>query len=185
MAGSPRTAQEANVACSGPLIVADQTDTGAHPDPDAGRDPTPSAGPAPLSWVPKLGVGAWSFVGFVAAMVIVVLALGAVSEIVLPLTFAAVLAIVFKPLVGILQRHRFRPSLAAGLVVLGLLALMTVVVVATIRGVTAQTDQIGAAVDAALDKLTDQTDTVGVDQAALDQARAAAEEATPTVPAGS
>jgi len=115
--------------------MADQTDTGAHHDPNAGRDPRPSDGPALLGWVPKLGVGAWSFVGFVVAMIIVVAALGAVSEIVLPLTFAAVLAIVFKPLVGILQRHRFRPTLAAGVVVLGLLALMTLVVVATVRGV--------------------------------------------------
>jgi len=164
--------------------VADQSDTRAHDDPDAGRDPGPSDGPAPLSWVPKLGVGAWSFVGFVVAMVIVVTALGAVSEIVLPLTFAAVLAVVFKPLVGALQRHRFRPTLAAGLVVLGLLALMAVVVVATVRGVVEQTDQIGAAVDAALDRAADQTDAVGVDQAALDQARAAAKEATPMVTGG-
>jgi putative heme transporter len=91
---------------------------------------------------------------------------------------------VFRPLVGILQRHRFRPTLAAGVVVLGLLALMTLVVVATVRGVADQTDQIGAAVDAALDKAAEQTDAVGVDQAALDQARAAAEEAAPTVTGG-
>ncbi|HEV2930951.1 MAG TPA: hypothetical protein VGW74_19895 [Propionibacteriaceae bacterium] len=51
-------------------------------------------------------------VGFVVAMVIVVTALAAVSEIVLPLTFAAVLAIVFKPLVGSLERHRLRTALA-------------------------------------------------------------------------
>jgi putative heme transporter len=164
--------------------MADQSDTSGHLDPDAGRETSPSVGPAPLGWVSKLGVGAWSFVGFVVAMVIVVTALGAISEIVLPLTFAAVLAIVFKPLVGILQRHRFKPTLAAGLVVLGLLALMTVVVVATVRGVVEQTDQIGAAVDAALDQAADQTDAVGVDQAALDQARAAAQEATPTVTGG-
>jgi hypothetical protein len=62
-------------------------------------------------------------VGFVVAMTIVVTALGAVSEIVLPMTFAAVLAVVFRPLVGTLGRYRFKPSLAAGLVVLGLLAL--------------------------------------------------------------
>ena len=166
LAGSPRTAQEADVACPGPL-VADQSDTRSHDDPDAGRDPGPSDGPAPLGWVPKVGVGAWSFVGFVVAMVIVVTALGAVSEIVLPLTFAAVLAVVFKPLVGALVRHRLRPSLAAGVVVLGLLALMAVVVVATVRGVADQTDQISASVDAA-----------------LDQARAAAEEATPMVTGG-
>ena len=50
--------------------------------------------------VPRLGVWAWSFVGGVVALTIVVGALGAVSEIVLPLLFAAVLAIIFKPLVG-------------------------------------------------------------------------------------
>ena len=164
--------------------MADESDTSAHPDRNAGRDTRPSDGPALLGWVPKLGVGAWSFVGFVVATIIVVLALGAVSEIVLPLTFAAVLAIVFKPLVGILQRHRVKPTLAAGLVVLGLLALMAVVVVATVRGVVEQADQLGATVDAALDKAAEQVDALGVDQAALDQARAAAEEAEPTVTGG-
>ena len=76
----------------------------------------------------------------------------AVSEIVLPMTFAAVLAVIFKPLVGFLERHGVKPTLAAGLVVLGLLAVMTGVVVATVQGVTEQTDQIGASVDAAMDQ---------------------------------
>ena len=120
-----------------------------------GRRAESSTGPALLGWVPKLGVFAWSFVGFVAATIIVVAALGAVSEIVLPLTFAAVLAVIFKPAVGVLERHRVKPTLAAGLVVLGLLALMTGVVVATVRGVTDQTDQIGASVDKAIDNAVD------------------------------
>ncbi len=101
--------------------------------------------------VPKLGAWAWSFVGCVVATIIVVTALAAVSEIVLPLLFAAVLAVVFKPLVGKLERRKLKPTLAAGLVVLGLLALMTVVVVATARGVIEQRDEISASVDAALD----------------------------------
>ena len=94
-----------------------------------------------------------------------------VSEIVLPMTFAAVLAIIFKPLVGTLQRHRLKPSLAAGLIVLGLLALMAGVVVATVRGVTDQADQIGDVADEAIDKAADQTDALGIDQAALEDAR--------------
>jgi hypothetical protein len=57
---------------------------------------------------------------------------------------------------------------------------MALVVVATVRGVVEQTDQIGAA----LDNAAEQTDALGVDQAALDQARAAAEEAAPTVTGG-
>jgi putative heme transporter len=84
--------------------------------------------------VPRIGVWSWSFVGVVAATVIVVIALGAVSEIVLPLVFAAVLAVVFKPLVGKLERRGLKPTLAAGVIVLGLAALMTVVMVATVRG---------------------------------------------------
>ena len=62
-----------------------------------------------MSSVPKLGVWAWSFVGFVVATAIVVIALGAVSEIVLPLLFAVVLAVVFKPLVRKLERRGLKP----------------------------------------------------------------------------
>ena len=85
--------------------------------------------------VPRVGVWSWSFVGFVAATVIVAIALGAVSEIVLPAVFAAVLAVVFKPLVGKLERRGLKPTLAAGVIVLGLAALMTVVAVGTVRGI--------------------------------------------------
>ena len=53
--------------------------------------------------------------GFVIATVIVVTAFGAVSEILLPLLFAAVLAVIFKPVAGSLERHGFKPTLAAGL----------------------------------------------------------------------
>ena len=67
-----------------------------------------------MNAVPKLGIWSWSFVGVVAATVIVVVAFGAVSEIVLPLLFAAVLAVVFKPLVGYLDAAgSSRPSAPA------------------------------------------------------------------------
>jgi predicted PurR-regulated permease PerM len=115
------------------------------------------------------------------ATVIVVGALAAVSEIVLPLTFAAVLAVIFKPLAGVLERHRVKPGLAAGLVVLGLLAVATGAVVATVRGVTAQVDQIGPSVDAALDTAAT---ALGIDQGTLDAARAATEQAAPAIAGG-
>ncbi len=166
---------------SGPPIEADTSDRAADGDRPTGRDAELNGGPAPLSWVPRLGVWAWSFVGFVAATIIVVAALAAVNEIVLPLVFAAVLAVIFKPAVGALERHRVKPTLAASLIVLGLLALMTGVVVATVRGVADQRDEIGASVDAALGTAADQ---LGVDQAALDSARAATEEAAPAISDG-
>ena len=134
-----------------------------------------------MSAAPKLGIWSWSFVGFVAATVIVVIAFGAVSEIVLPLLFAAVLAVVFKPLVGYLGRHGLKPTLGAGLVVLGLLALMTLVVVATVHGVIQQTDEIGVSFDAAIDKAVEE---LNIDEDALNDARAAAEETSPAVAEG-
>jgi predicted PurR-regulated permease PerM len=120
----------------------------------------------------------------VVAAIIVCIALGAVSEIVLPMTFAAVLAVVFKPLVGTLQRHKLKPSLGAGLVVLGLLALMVGVVVATVRGVTEQTDDISGSADAALERAAEQTDALGIEQGELDAARAAIEDAAPMITTG-
>ena len=139
------------------------------------------SGPAFMRWLPRFGVWAWSFVGFVVVAIILVSALGAVSEIVLPMTFAAVLAIIFKPAVGALGRHGVKPTLAAGIVVLGLLLLMTGVVVATVRGVTDQMSQIGDSVDAAVDTAST---SFSIDPAALEQARAAAEQAAPAVEGG-
>ena len=160
--------------------MADESGRSANGDKTARPNTTPNDRRV-LMGVPQIGVWAWSFVGLAAATIIVVAALAAVSEIVLPLTFAVVLAVIFQPVVEILVRHRFKPTIAAGLVVVGLLALMTGVVVATVRGVTEQADEIGASVDAALHKAVD---ALGVDQASLDAARAAIEKASPTISGG-
>jgi predicted PurR-regulated permease PerM len=148
-----------------------------HVQPDA----EPRAGVVPLTAVPKVGAFAWTFIGVVIATIIVVAALSAVSEIILPLLFAAVLAVLFKPVVGRLERHRFKPSLAAGLIVLGLLALMTVVVVATVRGVLDQADEIGTSVDAAI---ANASDDLGIDPDSLNEAKAATKEAGPMIAEG-
>jgi putative heme transporter len=160
--------------------MADGPDSGVGPrevpaGPDIGRSAEA------LSWVPRVGLWAWSFVGFVVATGIVVSGLAAVNEIVLPLTFAAVLAVVFTPAARGLERHGVRPSLAAGLVVLGLLALMVVVAVAVVRGVTDQTAEIGDSVNAAVDHAVK---TLELDQEALDNARATVEQGAPALGTG-
>lgn len=134
-----------------------------------------------LSWVPKVGIGAWSFVGFVMATAIVVAALAAVSEIMLPLTFAAVLAVIFKPLARRLGDHGWNPALAAGVIVLGLLALTVAVVVATLRGIVDQTAQIGASVDAATGNASASLD---IDESMLEHARQAVEDMAPLASGG-
>ncbi|MGH2700742.1 MAG: AI-2E family transporter [Actinomycetota bacterium] len=144
-------------------------------------DAIPDPRTASRARVPKLGIWAWSFVGFVAATIIIVTALSAISEIMLPLLFAAVLAVIFKPMVGKLERRGFKPTLAAGLVVLGLIALMVVVLVSTARGVVDQTDEIGASVDAAIANASDE---LSIDPNSLNEARAATEDAAPAIAEG-
>ena len=156
----------------------------AHHGPSADSDVTAGDRAERPTPMPKIGVWSWSFVGFVAAAIIIAFVLAALSEIVLPMTFAAVLAIIFKPLVGVLERHGIKSTLAAGLVVLGLIAVMTGVVVATVRGVVDQADQIGTVTDQALANAAEQLDAVGIDPAALDEARAATESAAPMIAEG-
>jgi putative heme transporter len=153
-------------------------------EPSDGGSESATVEPAGRTPMPKIGVWSWAFVGFTIAAVIVVIVLGALSEIVLPMLFAAVLAICFKPLVGVLQRHKLKPTLAAGVVVLGLLLLMAGVLVATVRGVTDQADQIGEVTDEALANAADQLDVAGVDPAALEDARTATEGAAPMIADG-
>jgi predicted PurR-regulated permease PerM len=148
---------------------------------DVAAGTEPRRGAMPLNWLPRVGIWAWSFVGLVLATTIVVSALAAVNEIVLPLTFAAVLAVIFRPSVRGLEDHGFKPSLAAGLVVLGLLALIVGVLVATVRGVVDQAGEIGDSVDAAVDQAVA---TLSIDQASLNTARATVEEGAPLLGAG-
>lgn len=161
--------------------MADGSARTTDPTEPGGLDAEPRAQAVPRIAVPKVGVLAWSFIGVVVATLIVVTAFSAVSEIILPLLFAVVLAVVFKPVAGKLERHRFRPSLAAGLIVLGLLVLMTFVVVATVRGIVDQTDEIGASVDAAIDNASDE---LNVDPDSLNDAKAATQEAGPMIAEG-
>jgi putative heme transporter len=51
----------------------------------------------------RAGISAWAFVGLVAAAGIVLALLGAVSSVALPLLFAAVLAVLFRPTVARLE----------------------------------------------------------------------------------
>ena len=72
--------------------MTDTTDVTVEPNiadgsepPDGGLDTVTVEPAARRTPMPKIGVWSWAFVGFTAAAVIVVIVLGAVSEIVLPM----------------------------------------------------------------------------------------------------
>jgi predicted PurR-regulated permease PerM len=123
-------------------------------------------------------------VGFVIAGIFLAIGFGAISEIALPVVFAAVLAVMFKPFAMWLERHRCKPGFAASLVVLGLLILVAGVAIATVKGVIEQTDEISAKTTSALQTVGQQTDALGINQASLEAARAAVEKAESMIATG-
>jgi putative heme transporter len=64
------------------------------------------------------------------------------------------------------------------------LALVAGVVVATVRGVVDQADEISTTTSAAVENAAGQTDALGVDEAALHDARTAIEDAAPMIRTG-
>ncbi len=112
----------------------------------------------------RLGLASWSLIGMIVLVGLVVYGLAAVSSLVLPLLFAMVFAVVFRPLVTRITRLGLRPAAAAGLMVVGLLAVCGGVVVMTINGVVDQSDRITTEVDDALSQLD-------VDESAIAEVR--------------
>jgi putative heme transporter len=103
-------------------------------------------------FVARAGITAWSIVGAVVLTSIVVAVLGAISSVVLPLLFAAVLAVLFRPTAAWLEDRRVPPAFAAGGVVLGLVLAVVGVVALAVRGVADQTTRIGEQVARALEE---------------------------------
>ena len=62
--------------------------------------------------------------------------------------------------------------------------MMAFVIVATVKGVTEQMDEIGESATSAIQTVAEQTEDIEVDEAALEDARAAINDASPTVESG-
>ena len=137
-------------------------------------EPKPNSGPGAL--LVRAGVASWSIVGIVVVVAIVVLALAAITEIVIPIVFAALLAVVFKPFADRLVRRGLRPSAAAGLVIVVLGVALGAVAFAMVHGVTSQASEIGNAVTDALKTIEDK---FGIDAQTLTDVRHAIADAGP------
>src|SRR4030095_17101856 len=69
-------------------------------------------------WFQTLGRGAWLLVGIAVLLAIAFFVLGLISDLVIPLVFAAILAAIFVPMVDRLERWGVARWLGAPLVVL-------------------------------------------------------------------
>ena len=122
---------------------------------DGRQPPAVDRPPGLPDWFQTLGRGAWLLVGIAALLAIAFYLLGLISDLLIPLIFAAILAAIFVPLVDRLERWRLPRWLGAPLVVvlaIGVVALVLWIVVAGLLGrdreiltqVTAGLDQAGS-----------------------------------------
>jgi predicted PurR-regulated permease PerM len=131
-----------------------QRDSGQAPAGTETHAGSRTAGPSLPWWVPPLGRSAWLLVGIAILVAIVLLVLGLVSDLLIPLTFAAILGAVFVPLVDRFERWHVPRSLGAPLVVLLVLATVMVVVWMVFNQIIGQGSEI-------IDKVTAGIDTAG------------------------
>jgi predicted PurR-regulated permease PerM len=127
---------------------------------------TPDPARAAGQFVVRAGRLAWGFVGLCIAAAIVLSALAIASSVVLPLFLAVVLAVLFRPLVRWLQRHRLPASLAAGLVVISLVLASIAFIWMVVVGIIREADELISQLEAALSKLEiDESTTKSISEA--------------------
>ena len=114
-------------------------------------------------WLRQLGFSSWLLVGFVLIIVGVIWLLGQTSTIVMPVIVAAVLGAVAGPAVGWLHGHRIPRIGGAILVLLGLVAIGVLIGFLVFGGISAQSDDISAKLNQALEKIRAWLADLGVD----------------------
>jgi len=138
------------------------------------------------TWLRDLGFSSWLLVGFVLVVVGLIWLLGETSTIMMPVILATVLGAVAGPAVGWLEGHRVPRVGGAVLVLVGLVAIGVLVFCLVFGGVSAQSGDISAKVNASLAKIQGWLSDVGVDnaQSATDGAKEAAPEIRTTLLSG-
>jgi predicted PurR-regulated permease PerM len=131
------------------------------------------------AWLRDLGFASWLLVGFVVITVGVVWLLDQTSTIVMPVILATVLGAVAGPAVGWLERHRVPRIGGAILILLGLVAIGVLVFCLVFGGISANSGDISAKLNQALDKIQGWFSDLGVDQ--TQQAKEDVQKAMPEI----
>jgi putative heme transporter len=135
---------------------------------------------SPPRWLRDLGRASWLLVGLFALLAGLIWLLGVTYTIVGPVVAAAIVATVAMPLVAKLERHMPRAA-AAGIVLLGLVAIGVFVVVIVISGITGQTAEIEKHASAAADKAQGWLTSAGVDESGASSATPSVKSDVPSI----
>jgi predicted PurR-regulated permease PerM len=133
----------------------------------------------PPRWLRDLGRASWLLVGVVALLAGLVWLLAQTATIVVPVLVGLVVATVASPIVNALQRRRVPRIAGALLVLLGLVALGIVILLLVVGGIAAQSDEIAAYADQALEQIQTWMKDAGVDSSGAESTTATLKESVP------
>jgi predicted PurR-regulated permease PerM len=135
---------------------------------------------SPPRWLRDLGRASWLIVGVFALLAGLIWLLAATYTIVGPVVAATIVATVAMPVVAKLSGHMPRAA-AAGVVLLGLVAIAVFVVVIVISGITGQTADIKEHASAAADKAQGWLTSAGVDESGASSATSSVKSDVPNI----
>ena len=118
----------------------------------------------------RVGVGIWTLIGAIILLSICAAILAALSELMLPLVFAAMIGAVLRP-VAVKMHRRVKPGIAAMIIVAGSIVAIAGVALLAFRAVVEEAGELSAEIDEALETMSTTTGAVEIDAAALDDLR--------------
>ena len=179
-AAAPAAGGGAGESCAheGRSVVSTSVDVeGARPaaaGEPAGQAPEASRFSVPL-WASDLGRWSGIIVLVVAVVVLVCVVLAAAKVLVLAALFAVLFGGTFLPVADWLERHRVKRSLAALIVVVGLVLLGVGICLIIFYSVVQQVPQIETKLDAAWSEIQKALDTTSLSQSQIDSLRSSVE----------
>jgi predicted PurR-regulated permease PerM len=138
------------------------TGEGEHKTPEIDVSRLPEIFSAP-QWLRDLGILAWFLVGVGVVLVGAVWIFAQISSIAIPVVVGGLMACVAGPLVDSMARHRIPRAAGAAIVLLGVIALGIGILVLVLSGIVDQQDEIKAAANSALDKISGWFNDAGAD----------------------
>ncbi len=115
------------------------------------------------SWLVRFGTRAWLSIGLILLLAVLFSVVATLSSVVVPLTIAILLGMLFAPVVDWLQRRRLPRALAATVVLLGLILVVGWSLWLTVTGIADQGPTIAQSLSNGIAELNDWLDSLGTD----------------------
>ncbi len=131
------------------------------------------------SWVRRVGTNSWMFIGTVLALAVITVMIAATRDLTIPLAIGIFLAIVFAPFVDWLEDRGIKRGAGAGIVLVGLVAVIVGCGWITAEALYSQGDALTENLQGAVEEVKTWVEDLPISAAAVDEVDSTAHDAAP------